>query len=115
MSAFVRRKSIAPAICDGQSRHAALKSASVFLFGRVSMQDYEIRLLGSNTPSIHLTSQASDFAAIRRALRLAAKADGVEVWRGFDCVYAGTGNPRHVTNREPEAGNQILGALVSGM
>ena len=85
------------------------------------MQDYEIRLLGSNTPSIHLTSQASDFAAIRRALRLAAKADGVEVWRGFDCVYATSRPqkpakiPRHVTNREPEAGNQILGALVSGM
>jgi hypothetical protein len=88
------------------------------------MQDYEIRLLGSTTPSIHLTSQASDFAAIRRALRLAAQADGaphgvpqgVEVWRGFDCVYAGSTAkiPRHVTNREPKTGNQPFSAIVFG-
>jgi hypothetical protein len=77
-------------------------------------------LLGSTTPSIHLTSQASDFAAIRRALRLAAQADGaphgVEVWRGFDCVYAGSTAkiPRHVTNREPKTGNQPFSAIVFG-
>jgi len=34
--------------------------------------------------------------------------------RPFDCVYAGSTAkiPRHVTNREPEAGNQTLRAVV---
>jgi hypothetical protein len=58
------------------------------------MHDYEIRLFKAedNHPCIHLTSQASDYSAVRRAKRLAADSDaGFEVWRGLNCVYAETG------------------------
>jgi hypothetical protein len=54
------------------------------------MQLYEIRLLKADgkPSSVFATSQASDYAAVRRALRLAAEQDGVEVWRGMECVYS---------------------------
>ena len=54
------------------------------------MQLYEIRILKTDrtASSIFMTSQASDYAAIRRALRLASDGNAIEVWRGMDCVYS---------------------------
>ena len=54
------------------------------------MEAYEIRILKKQNPvpRIHSSLQASDHAAIRRAKSLIEKGDGVEVWRGLDCVFA---------------------------
>jgi hypothetical protein len=54
-----------------------------------SLNAYEIRILKSRsrTPEILACFQASDHAAIRRAISLIEKGDGVEVWRGMDCVF----------------------------
>ena len=53
------------------------------------MDTYEIRILKrrSRKPMIHACIQASDHAAIRRAKSLIEEGDGVEVWRGLDCVF----------------------------
>jgi hypothetical protein len=50
---------------------------------------YEIRIMKkqSRTPMIYACSQTSDHAAIRRAKSLIEDGDGVEVWRGPDCVF----------------------------
>lgn len=54
------------------------------------MDAYEIRIVKkqSRTPVIYACAQASDHAAIRRAKSLIEDGDGVEVWRGLDCVFA---------------------------
>ena len=54
------------------------------------MDAYEIRIVKkqSRTPMIYACSQTSDHAAIRRAKSLIEEGDGVEVWRGLDCVFA---------------------------
>ena len=54
------------------------------------MHAYEIRIVKkqSQMPVIYACDQASDHAAIRRAKSLIEDGDGVEVWRGLDCVYA---------------------------
>ena len=54
------------------------------------MDAYEIRIMKkqSRTPVIYACAQASDHAAIRRAKSLIEDGDGVEVWRGLDCVFA---------------------------
>jgi hypothetical protein len=54
-----------------------------------SLDAYEIRITKkqSRTPMIYACSQASDHAAIRRAKSLIEQGDGVEVWRGLDCVF----------------------------
>ena len=55
-----------------------------------SLDAYEIRIMKkqSRTPMIYACSQTSDHAAIRRAKSLIEQGDGVEVWRGLDCVFA---------------------------
>ena len=55
----------------------------------LSLDAYEIRILKrrSRTPEILACFQASDHAAIRRAKSLIEEGDGVEVWRGLDCVF----------------------------
>jgi hypothetical protein len=53
------------------------------------MDRYEIRIVkAGRLPFINEISQVSDYAAIRRACRLAKDGDTVEVWRGLECVYA---------------------------
>ncbi len=54
------------------------------------MDTYEIRVLTRDyeTSRICVTVQASVFAAIRRAQATAQGGEGVEVWRGLDCIYA---------------------------
>ena len=53
------------------------------------MDSYEIRIVKTGRlPFIKESSQVSDYAAIRRACRLAEDGDTVEVWRGLECVYA---------------------------
>ena len=55
-----------------------------------SLDAYEIRIIKkqSRFHVIYACSQASDHAAIRRAKSLIEEGDGVEVWRGLDCVFA---------------------------
>jgi len=55
-----------------------------------SLDAYEIRIMKKQHlfPVIYSCSQASDHAAIRRAKSLIEEGDGVEVWRGPDCVFA---------------------------
>lgn len=54
-----------------------------------SLDAYEIRIMKkqSRFPVVYSCSQASDHAAIRRAKSLIDEGDGVEVWRGLDCVF----------------------------
>jgi hypothetical protein len=51
--------------------------------------DYEIRVLTKeHLPlMIYTCSQASDYAAIKRAQALASEADCVEVWTGQRCIF----------------------------
>ncbi len=53
------------------------------------MDAYEIRIMRkeSRVPVVHACSQVNDHAAIRRAKSLIEEGDGVEVWRGLECVY----------------------------
>lgn len=53
------------------------------------MNAYEIRIVKKQNrmPVIYACAQASDHAAIRRAKSLIEDGDGVEVWRGLDCVF----------------------------
>jgi hypothetical protein len=55
-----------------------------------SLDAYEIRIIKkqSRFPVIYSCSQTSDHAAVRRAKSLLEEGDGVEVWRGLDCVFA---------------------------
>jgi hypothetical protein len=61
------------------------------------MREYEIRVLSAGQ-IILITSQlqVNDHAAIRSAQTIAADRP-FEVWRGMDCVYAGSGNLRTST------------------
>jgi hypothetical protein len=53
------------------------------------MDIYEIRKVKTGRPPlINQSTQVGDYAAIRRASRLAEDGDTVEVWRGLECVYA---------------------------
>jgi hypothetical protein len=54
------------------------------------LDSFEIRIVKKQSQSsvIHACSQMNDHAAIRRARSLIEDGDGVEVWRGLDCVYA---------------------------
>lgn len=56
------------------------------------MSSYEIRLSKpeSPTPTVMRVRRISDFAAIRNARAVAKDGDTVEVWKGEDCIYAGT-------------------------
>ena len=61
------------------------------------MENYEIRIVRNGRgPFIYACPHTSDFAAIRRAQRLAEEGDVVEVWRGLDCVYASLSGPKNV-------------------
>jgi hypothetical protein len=52
------------------------------------MQNYQIRLLKPGAaPQVYDGRYLGDFHAIRRAQMLAGEDDGVEVWRGMDCIY----------------------------
>ncbi len=53
------------------------------------MDAYEIRIMRKETacPWSNACSQVNDHAAIRRAKSLIEEGDGVEVWRGLECVY----------------------------
>lgn len=53
------------------------------------MDAYEIRIMKKQNrfPVVYSCSQTSDHAAIRRAKSLIEDGDGVEVWRGPDCVF----------------------------
>ena len=55
------------------------------------MDEYEIRVLNSNgtCSAIIEQIQLNDHAAIRSAQRI-AKEKKFEVWRGLDCIYAGS-------------------------
>ena len=59
------------------------------LIEETSLDAYEIRVMRrqSRVPVVYACSQVNDHAAIRRAKSLARDGDGVEVWRGLDCVY----------------------------
>jgi hypothetical protein len=52
------------------------------------VNNYEIRLHSRKnaSPEIHHLMQFSDFAAIRKAVKLAA-GQKLEVWRNSDCIY----------------------------
>jgi hypothetical protein len=54
------------------------------------MHDYEIRIVTADgrTPCLVASALPNDLAAIRRAHSLARPGQGVEVWRGADCIYA---------------------------
>lgn len=59
------------------------------------MQPYEIRVVHDGDPvRIYPSLQINDYAAIRRARRIAAEQDKIEVWRGEVCVFAQTGERR---------------------
>lgn len=53
------------------------------------MNTYEIRIFRDDIKSadIYSSSHISDHAAVRRAQKLAADGDFIEVWRGAICVY----------------------------
>lgn len=52
------------------------------------MHTYEIRLMRpEGPPVIHAERYLGDFHAIRRARTLAQDGEGVEVWRGPNCIY----------------------------
>ena len=55
------------------------------------MNTYEMRVMNplGRIAKIYASSHISDFAAIRRAMRLASAGDLIEVWRGVVCVYSG--------------------------
>ena len=59
------------------------------------MHDYQIRIVtgACRTSHIFATTLPSDFAAIRRAQALARPGQGIEVWRGTECIYANHGEP----------------------
>ncbi len=64
------------------------------------MDSYQIRIVKTGrVPFINESSQVSDYAAIRRACRLAEDGDTVEVWRGLECVYATKQLASHVHSR----------------
>jgi hypothetical protein len=54
------------------------------------MTDYEIRIVRRDyrTSHVFVRTLSSDFAAIRGAHALVRPGQGVEVWRGEDCIYA---------------------------
>lgn len=51
------------------------------------MQYYEIRLVRQDGPTILSSRYVSDYAALRSARAMAAPDDGVEIWRGMECIY----------------------------
>jgi hypothetical protein len=55
------------------------------------MGEYEIRVLNSNgtCSAIIEQIQLNDHAAIRSAQKM-ARGQPFEVWRGLDCIYAGS-------------------------
>ena len=55
------------------------------------MGEYEIRVLNSNgtCSAIIEQIQLNDHAAIRSAQKM-ARGQKFEVWRGLDCIYAGS-------------------------
>jgi hypothetical protein len=55
------------------------------------MDEYEIRVLNSNgtCSAIIEQIQLNDHAAIRSAQKM-ARGQQFEVWRGLDCIYAGS-------------------------
>jgi hypothetical protein len=55
------------------------------------MNSYEIRIVHKDikSPDIYSSTHISDHAAVRRARKLAASEDFIEVWRGVTCVYSG--------------------------
>lgn len=54
------------------------------------MFSYEIRLrkYGRQSDAVYCVRKTSDFAAVRNALKIAESGDGVEVWKGAECIYA---------------------------
>ena len=58
------------------------------------MHEYEIRILGSRPADTVLeVVHLNDHAAVRAARKL-AEGRNFEVWRGFDCIYAGAGETK---------------------
>lgn len=66
------------------------------------MNSYEIRIRRHDAaPTVFRSSHIGDHAAVRRALSLAGAGDGIEVWRGHACIYAGaTGQPMPAQGRD---------------
>jgi hypothetical protein len=54
------------------------------------MPSYDIRFLKwrDGAKPVYRITETSDFAAICAARKAAESGDGVEVWRGMDCIYA---------------------------
>lgn len=56
------------------------------------MHNYEIRIIARNFEAARIVviTQANDFAAIRKACSLTRidEDQGIEIWRGLDCIYA---------------------------
>lgn len=52
------------------------------------MQNYEIRILRHDSRPLVVSSRfLGDFHAIRRAHAMAGEDEGIEVWRGMNCLY----------------------------
>ena len=52
------------------------------------MHQYEIRILRDNNRPFVVSSRfIGDFHAIRRAQAMAEEDEGMEVWRGMQCIY----------------------------
>jgi len=74
----------------------------VFRITTGTMNSYEIRIQRRHglAPDIFRSSHIGDHAAVRRAHSLARAGDGIEVWRGHACIYAGaTDQPVMATPR----------------
>lgn len=53
------------------------------------MKEYELKVFGDGKPAVILSVRlGSDFAAVRRAVSLCQDGQGIEVWRGMDCIFA---------------------------
>lgn len=51
------------------------------------MQHYEIRLVRHSGPVVYSSRYISDYAALRSARLMATPDDGIEIWRGMECIY----------------------------
>lgn len=52
------------------------------------MENYEIRLVRKQGPSVvYASTYMSDYAALRGARMMADSEDGIEIWRGMHCIF----------------------------